>query len=208
MYHKQTLFFKTFLGTKCHRLPFFPDNFKAPSQSSELHQHPISYLEHLRPLVKEPPFPQPFFPLTCRGTFFIPDNCKNSSTSRTEHFSKQFLDPNSSIDQSLMEQNPNKRQRGEKKPIPEAQKDEKYFERRRRNNQAAKKSRDARKLREDHVGSCNKIVKILELLSILTGCFKGHHFRTRKCTVKGSSYHFKGGSIFVTTAACAGKGAR
>ena len=44
-----------------------------------------------------------------------------------------------------------KRPRSEKKPIPEEQKDEKYFERRKRNNQAAKKSRDARKIREDHV---------------------------------------------------------
>lgn len=44
-----------------------------------------------------------------------------------------------------------KRLRGEKRPIPEDQKDEKYFERRRRNNQAAKKSRDARKFREDQV---------------------------------------------------------
>lgn len=44
-----------------------------------------------------------------------------------------------------------RRPRGEKRPIPEAQKDEKYFERRKRNNEAAKKSRDARKLREDRV---------------------------------------------------------
>lgn len=44
-----------------------------------------------------------------------------------------------------------KRPRSEKKPIPDDQKDEKYFERRKRNNQAAKKSRDARKIREDHV---------------------------------------------------------
>lgn len=44
-----------------------------------------------------------------------------------------------------------RRQRGEKKPIPVEQKDEKYFERRKRNNQAAKKSRDARKIREDQV---------------------------------------------------------
>jgi len=41
--------------------------------------------------------------------------------------------------------------RGEKRPIPEEQKDDRYFERRKRNNQAAKKSRDARKLREDQV---------------------------------------------------------
>lgn len=46
-----------------------------------------------------------------------------------------------------------RRQRGEKRPIPEEQKDEKYFERRKRNNEAAKKSRDARKIREDRVGS-------------------------------------------------------
>ncbi|XP_037917135.1 D site-binding protein isoform X1 [Hermetia illucens] len=45
----------------------------------------------------------------------------------------------------------NRRQRGEKRPIPDEQKDEKYFERRKRNNEAAKKSRDARKLREDRV---------------------------------------------------------
>lgn len=45
----------------------------------------------------------------------------------------------------------NRRQRGEKRPIPEEQKDEKYFERRKRNNEAAKKSRDARKIREDRV---------------------------------------------------------
>lgn len=45
----------------------------------------------------------------------------------------------------------NRRQRGEKRPIPDEQKDEKYFERRKRNNEAAKKSRDARKMREDRV---------------------------------------------------------
>uniref|UniRef100_T1JEZ1 BZIP domain-containing protein n=1 Tax=Strigamia maritima TaxID=126957 RepID=T1JEZ1_STRMM len=44
-----------------------------------------------------------------------------------------------------------KRPRGEKKPIPDEQKDGKYFERRKRNNLAAKKSRDARKSREDQI---------------------------------------------------------
>ncbi|XP_067928617.1 transcription factor ces-2-like [Watersipora subatra] len=44
-----------------------------------------------------------------------------------------------------------KRPRSEKKPIPRDQKDNKYFERRKRNNQAAKKSRDARKAREDDI---------------------------------------------------------
>lgn len=44
-----------------------------------------------------------------------------------------------------------KRPRSEKKPIPTDQKDSKYFERRKRNNMAAKKSRDARKSREDEI---------------------------------------------------------
>ncbi|KAL5286429.1 zip-7 family protein [Megaselia abdita] len=44
-----------------------------------------------------------------------------------------------------------RRQRGEKRPIPEEQKDDKYYERRKRNNEAAKKSRDARKIREDRI---------------------------------------------------------
>ncbi|CAH2062258.1 unnamed protein product, partial [Iphiclides podalirius] len=43
------------------------------------------------------------------------------------------------------------RRRGEKRPIPAELKDEKYFERRRRNNQAAKKSRDARRVKEDQI---------------------------------------------------------
>ncbi len=44
-----------------------------------------------------------------------------------------------------------RRPRSEKKPIPDDLKDQKYYERRRRNNLAAKRSRDARKTREDHV---------------------------------------------------------
>jgi hypothetical protein len=44
-----------------------------------------------------------------------------------------------------------RRPRGEKKPIPEDLKDNKYFERRKRNNLAAKKSRDQRKIREDQI---------------------------------------------------------
>ncbi|XP_055593347.1 D site-binding protein [Uranotaenia lowii] len=44
-----------------------------------------------------------------------------------------------------------RKQRCEKQPIPIDQKDEKYFEKRKRNNEAAKKSRDARKLREDRI---------------------------------------------------------
>ncbi|GFY49024.1 hypothetical protein TNIN_391901 [Trichonephila inaurata madagascariensis] len=44
-----------------------------------------------------------------------------------------------------------RRPRSEKRPIPDEQKDDKYFERRKRNNLAAKKSRDARKAREDEI---------------------------------------------------------
>lgn len=44
-----------------------------------------------------------------------------------------------------------RRPRSEKRPIPDEQKDDKYFERRKRNNMAAKKSRDARKQREDEI---------------------------------------------------------
>lgn len=44
-----------------------------------------------------------------------------------------------------------RRSRGEKRPIPEEQKDAKYYEKRKRNNEAAKKSRDARKIREDRI---------------------------------------------------------
>lgn len=46
-----------------------------------------------------------------------------------------------------------RRPRSEKKPIPDNQKDDRYYERRKRNNQAAKKSRDARKIREDRVSN-------------------------------------------------------
>lgn len=57
-----------------------------------------------------------------------------------------------------------KRHRGEKKAIPEEQKDDKYFERRKRNNEAAKRSRDARKLREDRVRGlrCVFTIRILK----------------------------------------------
>ena len=44
-----------------------------------------------------------------------------------------------------------KRSRGQKRPVPEEEKDEKYIIRRQKNNLAAKKSRDLRKLREEKV---------------------------------------------------------
>ena len=56
--------------------------------------------------------------------------------------------------QALARSSP-RRPRGEKKPIPEEQKDQRYYERRKRNNLAAKKSRDQRKMREDAIGMFN-----------------------------------------------------
>lgn len=46
---------------------------------------------------------------------------------------------------------PSSKRRNSKKPVPNDEKDEKYFERRNRNNMAAKRSRDSRKRREDQV---------------------------------------------------------
>lgn len=66
--------------------------------------------------------------------------------------------------------NPLRRQRGEKKPIPDDLKDEKYYERRKRNNQAAKKSRDARKMREDHVRTIVIFSRIYNFMQITECC--------------------------------------
>jgi hypothetical protein len=63
----------------------------------------------------------------------------------------RIFSASSMLAQALARTNP-RRPRGEKKPIPDEQKDERYFERRKRNNLAAKKSRDQRKLREDAIG--------------------------------------------------------
>ncbi|OQV26070.1 hypothetical protein BV898_00198 [Hypsibius exemplaris] len=52
---------------------------------------------------------------------------------------------------SVSNSHASRRPRSEKKPIPAEKKDGKYFERRKRNNHAAKKSRDYRKQREDEV---------------------------------------------------------
>lgn len=60
--------------------------------------------------------------------------------------------PNPALARALASvQHSQKRPRSEKKPIPNESKDDKYFERRKRNNCAAKKSRDARKSREDEI---------------------------------------------------------
>ena len=63
-----------------------------------------------------------------------------------------FAGPSSAVAHAIaLTQQTQRRPRSEKKPIPEELKDDKYFERRKRNNNAAKKSRDARKAREDEI---------------------------------------------------------
>ena len=57
------------------------------------------------------------------------------------------------IAKALAASQPQQRRRGQKKPIPESEKTERYYERRSRNNIAAKKSRDSRKLRETLVSN-------------------------------------------------------
>lgn len=53
--------------------------------------------------------------------------------------------------QGSIGQHQQRRNRSEKRPIPDTEKDAKYYERRMRNNAAAKKSRDTRKQREDQI---------------------------------------------------------
>ncbi|XP_069987243.1 uncharacterized protein [Penaeus vannamei] len=64
---------------------------------------------------------------------------------------KQLMNNGSNLLVRALATSAPRRPRGEKKPIPDTLKDEKYYERRKRNNLAAKKSRDARKQREDQV---------------------------------------------------------
>ncbi|XP_042880526.1 uncharacterized protein LOC122258579 [Penaeus japonicus] len=64
---------------------------------------------------------------------------------------KQLLNSGSNLLVRALATSAPRRPRGEKKPIPDTLKDDKYYERRKRNNLAAKKSRDARKQREDQV---------------------------------------------------------
>ena len=60
----------------------------------------------------------------------------------------------------VLGKNGTRRTRSEKKPIPDEQKDARYYERRKRNNMAAKKSRDQRKFREDALsGRANVLEK-------------------------------------------------
>lgn len=80
-------------------------------------------------------------------TMAIPSNLLSANTTKTNGNLTPANLPSIDHFQCIL----SRRQRGEKRPIPEEQKDEKYFERRKRNNEAAKKSRDARKIREDRV---------------------------------------------------------
>jgi hypothetical protein len=77
-----------------------------------------------------------------------PTNSLQSSDSNSSCHSTAANSHNSSslLSLALSKATP-RRQRGEKKPIPDLMKDDRYFERRKRNNLAAKKSRDQRKIR-------------------------------------------------------------
>jgi leukemia factor-related protein len=78
-------------------------------------------------------------------------NSSCHSTAANSHISSCHSTAASSHNSSLLSLALSKatprRQRGEKKPIPDLMKDDRYFERRKRNNLAAKKSRDQRKIR-------------------------------------------------------------
>ncbi|XP_002733842.1 uncharacterized protein LOC100377224 [Saccoglossus kowalevskii] len=66
----------------------------------------------------------------------------DSPQSADDSISNEDIDENSCL---------SKKERAEKQPVPDEQKDHRYFERRRRNNAAAKRSRDARRLREEEM---------------------------------------------------------
>ncbi len=88
-------------------------------------------------------------------------NCLNSnalslmnSSSPPSKSSASSVKSSGSTDSSQMsncQSSGGKRSRTSKKNLPDQAKDNKYFERRKRNNVAAKKSRDARKQREDEI---------------------------------------------------------
>ena len=75
-----------------------------------------------------------------------PASSCEGSDSNSCHSSLTSSSPNSLLSLALSKAAP-RRQRGEKKPIPDMMKDDRYFERRKRNSLAAKKSRDQRKIR-------------------------------------------------------------
>ena len=126
--------------------------YNFPSQSS-FPTHPLPPLETILPLSKLPP-PKPSSNSEFSSTstsVFSPTSSPNGPLQH-EPQNRVTKSPRSNNNmQSIFCNSFMRRPRGEKRPIPEEQKDEKYFERRKRNNEAAKKSRDARKMREDRV---------------------------------------------------------
>ncbi|XP_039314108.1 cell death specification protein 2 [Solenopsis invicta] len=111
----------------------------ADSPSSPLTPSSVSATFSLPGTLLQPPFLAAMPPLM--QSLSMP---QSFSTSSTGAMNRHFVTTNGIT--AL-----HRRPRSEKKPIPDEQKDEKYYERRKRNNQAAKKSRDARKIREDHI---------------------------------------------------------
>ncbi|XP_012543717.1 cell death specification protein 2 [Monomorium pharaonis] len=111
----------------------------ADSPSSPLTSSSLSATFSLPGTLLQPPFLATMPPLV--QSLSMP---QSFSTPSTGTMSRHFVTTNGIT--AL-----HRRPRSEKKPIPDEQKDEKYYERRKRNNQAAKKSRDARKIREDHI---------------------------------------------------------
>ncbi|XP_077266713.1 uncharacterized protein LOC143899867 [Temnothorax americanus] len=110
-----------------------------PADSSPLTSSSLSATLSLPGTLLQPPFLATMPPLM--QSLSVP---QSFSTSPTGAMNRHFVTTNGIT--AL-----HRRPRSEKKPIPDEQKDEKYYERRKRNNQAAKKSRDARKIREDHI---------------------------------------------------------
>ncbi|KAH0952970.1 hypothetical protein HN011_010858 [Eciton burchellii] len=81
---------------------------------------------------------------------FSSSSSSSSSTTGTTNY--DFITTNTIIA-------PYKKPRNGRKSIPDDQKDEQYFQKRKRNNQAAKRSRDARKIREDHIALKAKMLE-------------------------------------------------
>jgi hypothetical protein len=80
---------------------------------------------------------------------FSPCNARKISTSSDEQSSPPPSPVPPLLDDHLQLPLTPPRPRGPKHPVPEELKDERYFKRRRRNNEAAKRSRRARKERQD-----------------------------------------------------------
>lgn len=124
--------------------------YNFPSQSSGFSTQALPPLETILPLSKLP------LPKVSSGSEFSSSSSFAIKSPTISPTSVPLKSPNNNS-QAMFCSSFLRRPRGEKRPIPEEQKDEKYFERRKRNNEAAKKSRDARKMREDRVRNKLKI---------------------------------------------------